>query len=69
MITRKMDAWFFGLIFECPYKEYDSSCPFHYIRKLPVKERLKIIEENSDEVFTLMVWKHLICFSKKHDSS
>lgn len=38
---RKVNDFYIGLLFECPFKKEMDYCPFKYIRQMEVKERIK----------------------------
>jgi hypothetical protein len=54
-----------GLLFSCPLEIYDTNYPLHSIWKLPIEERLALINElNSEEIFKIIEY-HKVCLTKK----
>lgn len=67
-----MEEWHvrvYGLVFNCPLDENNLQCPFYDIRQLPVRERLKMIEELPLDDLFHMASKHFTCISGKEKAN
>lgn len=50
-----------GLIFDCPFKDEQETCPYKLIRELPIKDRCKVYENLSSESRLTLIEYHLKC--------
>lgn len=54
-----------GLIFDCPMPPHLESCPFREIRKLPIEERVKIINNMTEQQINDILGIHDKCLSER----
>ncbi len=58
--------YFCSLVFDCPYKNEITDCPFRDVRKLvDIEERLDYYNKLSDEEYNRVINMHLNCPSRK----
>ena len=57
--------WVQGLMIECSQGKALDNCPAKELRKKPLKERLKFIEEMKEEEIDRVIEYHKECISKR----
>ncbi|HBX51544.1 MAG TPA: hypothetical protein DEH02_10810 [Bacteroidales bacterium] len=57
--------WIFGFAVDCPAQINDINCPFHAIRKLPLRERYEFIKKMSDDDVRSFMFSHTCCHHNK----
>ena len=59
--------WAKGLIVECPYKISLEDCPLKEIRKLPIEERINIVDKMSVAELDTVLEHHKSCQKALND--
>jgi hypothetical protein len=59
--SKEKKLWLFGIFCACPLKTPLKSCPFDPIRKLPLTERWKILNNLSDDEVSSLIKTHSTC--------
>ena len=57
--------WLYGLLVACPEVESLCDCPFEKYRKLTLEERLKTVEELSEEEVDEIIKHHNQCLLRR----
>ncbi len=59
--------WAKGLIVECPLKIQLEDCPLKEVRKLPIEERIDIVDKMPLAELDAIVEHHKACQAKRMD--
>ena len=57
--------WLKELLTDCPFGFALDSCPAREIRKLPLHERFKVIDEMSDDEVESILDYHRVCSTER----
>jgi hypothetical protein len=57
--------WVKGLTLDCPLKDPDPGCPVVELRKLPVEERLALVEKMDREELKSIINHHHTCLNSR----
>ncbi|MDC0357195.1 hypothetical protein OAO01_00135 [Oligoflexia bacterium] len=58
-------AWAKGLAMECPMNEELSDCPLCEVRRLPLAQRVKVVDNMSDADIDNLLEQHIACLKKR----
>ncbi|RMG39829.1 MAG: hypothetical protein D6719_12365 [Candidatus Dadabacteria bacterium] len=58
-------VWARGLIVACPFGKELPDCPLREVRKLPLKERFKILEAMPEEELDRILEHHEKCSARR----
>jgi len=58
-------VWAMGLAISCPYDKEACDCPLKDIRKLPLAERVELVDKMSQQEIVAIVDYHKICFKRR----
>ena len=59
--------WVKGLLIECSMKKVLDDCPAKELRKLPIEERLKIVDKMKAEQIEFIIAHHKDCLRKREE--
>lgn len=62
--NKKLRGMMPGLLIECPFGGNPSDCVLHFLRKSPIADRLKWLDEISDDELNRFYRCHLECLRK-----
>ena len=57
--------WVRGLLVACPFGNPLDDCPAKELRKIPLKERLNLVKEMTEDQITQVISHHRVCLSRR----
>jgi hypothetical protein len=54
-------SFYYGLIFSCPMGSESEECDYRLLRKLPIKERLAVMDVLTEKERQALIDKHRKC--------
>ena len=58
-------AWVQGLLVDCPLGEALDACPARDLRSLPIKTRLKLVRDMTEDEVNQVIAHHEACLMKR----
>jgi hypothetical protein len=57
--------WVQGLLIECPMGTHLDDCPAKELRKIPLKERVNLVKEMTDDQIDQIINYHRACLIRR----
>jgi len=65
MLLNQKRSWVHGLLTQCPTGNPDQMCPVRMMRKLPLIQRLELIDSMSEPELDDILHKHQCCIAQQ----